>query len=251
MVRRIGRSPGFTLIEMGIVLVVIGLVTAGGASAIGPIVENSKIAQTNQKLDRIEQALVLHIIRYGCLPCPAVGSETYTAGDADLGRASTDAAVRYASGCQSADCLAVGVVPWVNLGLSEADITDGFGTRITFQLATVTAPAPRLQDTNGMVRTPPSTYPVGNIPVQNAGATALTSEAAYVLLSHGPNRSDGYQATTGAPMAAGTDANEVLNAGGATYVQDDRSQTFDDIVRWRTAPLMIQFCGTNSCGNPV
>ena len=69
MMKRAGLAVGFTLIEMSIVLVVIGLVLSGGIAAVTPIVQNTKVAETNQKLDRIEQALILHVIRNGCLPC--------------------------------------------------------------------------------------------------------------------------------------------------------------------------------------
>ncbi len=64
---------GFTLIEMAIVLVVMGILISGGLLAVAPVIENSKVSETNQKLDRLEQALIVHVIRNGCLPCPATG----------------------------------------------------------------------------------------------------------------------------------------------------------------------------------
>lgn len=267
--RGLGRLPemkwrdtlarGFTLIEMAIVMVVIGLVLSGGLVAVAPVLQSSKISQTHQRLDRVEQALILHVIRYGCLPCPAdpgLASTSSNAGVANSGGA------YYKTGCSSGSCQQVqGIVPWVNLGIAENDMTDGFGARIDYALAD------GLQLTNGMVRTAPSTYPVPTGPltvenyalVEQTGGTAAT-RAAYVLVSHGSDRFDAYIAQTGTRITTGpnsTSTTQLENGdGNATFVQDDfhnvsGSSYFDDIVRWRTAPMIIQLCGTNACGNPA
>ncbi len=255
-------ARGFTLIEMAIVMVVIGLLLSGGLVAVAPVLQNSKISETNQRLDRVEQALLLHVIRYGCLPCPADSGLAST--NANAGKADIAAGTYYSSGCQaSGACAATGVVPWVNLGLSENDITDGFGARIDYTVAQ------DLQLTNGMVRTPPSTYPsptTGNGLIvlnysnieQTGGADA--TRAAYVLVSHGPDRFGGYLAQSGSgPLSSASSSSATQtenNDADVTFVQDDVHSTigstyFDDIVRWRPAPLIIQLCGTNACGNPA
>ena len=253
MVKRIGLTLGFTLIEMGIVLVVIGLILSGGLVAVAPVIQNSKISETNQRLDRIEQALIVHVVRYGCLPCPAAGATASTA--AGAGQANGT----YSSGCTATACAAVptqGVVPWLNLGLSEADITDGFGTRIAYAVDN------DLVATNSMRRTG-ITYPVANLEVDlNATPVHITDAAAgngaaYVLISHGPNRHGGFRAIDGgAAVAAGTfGALETGNTDGTPFYQTDFNSSpaayFDDIVRWRSAPIMVQLCGATACGNPA
>ncbi len=173
MVKRIGLTLGFTLIEMGIVLVVVGLLLSGGLTAVAPVIQNSKISETNQKLDRIEQALILHVIRYSCLPCPATGADAsgaVTEGQAAAGGVYT--------GCPAAptNCDNVrGVVPWVNLGLSEADVTDGFGTRISYAIGTA-----NLQNSGEMVRVPPSGYPAGTVTVNNLQGTQIAGWCALI-----------------------------------------------------------------------
>ncbi len=252
MVKRSGHSLGFTLIEMAIVLVVIGLVLSGGLVGIAPVIQNSKNSESGQRLDRIEQALILHVIRYGCLPCPATpgdASSVATAGQAVAG------GTPYATGCQAGVCTnAQGVVPWVNLDLSENDITDGFGTRISYALSA----ANTLQVSNGMVRTPPSTYPVGDLDVNNVSGTNITSVAAYVLVSHGSNRAYGFLSQVGGTAITDpfSSVPELANSNGSPFVQDDYNGVrgtgyFDDLVRWRSAPMMIQLCGSNACGNPA
>jgi prepilin-type N-terminal cleavage/methylation domain-containing protein len=256
MVKRIGLTLGFTLIEMAIVLVVIGLILSGGLVAVAPVIQNSKNAETNQKLDRIEQALIVHTIRYGCLPCPAAGATASTA--AGVGQALDD--VVYPSGCADNTCDAQqGVVPWVNLGLSEGDITDGFGSRISYAVD-----ADLTGDTD-MQRTPPSTYPGGDLIVQNNAGTELTggtagNRAAYVLIGHGSNRAFGFMASVGGAALTSpysSSLEEDNSDGTPAYRQDDLNDNrtgdvyFDDLVRWRSAPMIIQLCGSNACGNPA
>src|SRR4051812_35690135 len=62
---------GFSLVEIAIVLVVVGLLVSGGLLGLAPVLAGNKISQTNAQMDRIEQALVLYVIQNGCLPCPA------------------------------------------------------------------------------------------------------------------------------------------------------------------------------------
>jgi len=269
--RRESYTQGFTLIEMAIVMVVIGLLLSGGILALAPVIQSSKTSDTNSRLDRVEQALLVYVIQNGCLPCPAnpaTASTVATAGQAVIGGVAnpTPCTVGPAIVCDfRAGATVPGVVPWITLGLSEADATDGFGNRIAYTISN------GLQVTNGMERTPPATYPSGTITVYNYAVTEpstaqQTPAAAYVLVSYGPDASFGHAAGTGALQAAkygqtaGDTSPEGTNATGGggnnLFVQDTLygvggAGYFDDIVRWRTAPNIIQSCGSNACGNPA
>lgn len=245
---------GFSLIEMAIVLVVIGIVLSGGLLAVSPVLQSSKENETNARMDRIEQALTLYVIRYGCLPCPA--EPAIASGGTNAGW--SHGAAYYNSGCTTAcDATTVatqGVVPWVTLGLSEAEGRDGFGQRIDYAVTAA------LVATNGMMRTPPSTYPSGTITVQMSTANASaqqTTAAAYALISHGVDRSLSWNAAGQRFVDPNSSADQTNNSNGTPFVQDlmIRNTTtynyFDDIVRFRTAPMIIQLCGTNACGNPA
>jgi prepilin-type N-terminal cleavage/methylation domain-containing protein len=256
MTLRAALARGFTLIEMAIVIVVIGLVLSGGLVAVAPVLQSSKISETNEKLDRIEQALILYTIRNGCLPCPADPGLDSTAANSKAGLADANAGTYYSSGCTTGTCASPGVVPWITLGLSETDATDGWGARIDYTVSSSSG----LQNTNGMVRTPPSTYPAGALMVNNYSGTQQTLYAAYVLVSHGSDRFDAYMAQTGTRITSGpnsTSTTQLENGNtNTTFVQDvyysvTGSGYFDDLVRWRTAPMIIQLCGTNACGNPA
>ena len=198
------RMRDFTLIEMSIVLVVIGLIISGGIVALGPIAQRGQIAETEGKLDRIEDALVLYAIQNSCLPCPA---DSNTSGTAAIGEhAITGGNIVPGGACagaSSGDVCYLGndaVLPWLTLGLQRSDAVDAWGTLITYHIsegATATgANCDDFQDganvataagTGGFSRSG-TTYPIGCLDVENevAAFTTITTAAAYVLISHGP-----------------------------------------------------------------
>jgi len=275
--RRKSGKRGFTLIEIAVVLVIVGLLIGATVTGVQPVVLSSKISQTNTKMDRIELALLAYVMQNGCLPCPANGQLGSAASSPGNTAVSSDAGWSYGAptryygpnhatnnqpcaaptgtGCQQT----VGVVPWNSLGLRDADTVDQWQNRITYAVTsslTVTAGT-------SMARTAPTSYPVGGITVENNAGTDQTTVAAYVLISHGPDRSYGFAAQNGATMANShsvTTTNQNVNnpsAGTATTFRQDRAVTgegatyFDDIVRFKTAPVIVQTCGKNACGNPA
>lgn len=248
-------ARGFTLIEMAIVLVVIGLILSGGLLTLSPVLQGSRVSDTKSKLDAIEDALLVYSIQHNCLPCPATA--TTATGGANVGQALPQPLD--ANGCSTGACTnARGVVPWVTLGLPEADATDAWGMRITYAITNGLA-------TNGNMDRNGSDYsPLGTLLVSDLNApagSAVTTAAAYVLVSHGPDRAFAYAASTGNLQAdphgsANTDPqgrNAVTSS--TNFIQDDirtveNAAYYDDIVRWRSKPVLIQKCGSGSCGNP-
>ncbi len=269
------RSRGFTLIEMGIVLVVIGLVVSGGIATIGPFADARKSTATTDRMDQIEKALRLHVIRYGCLPCPADGTVNTSTG-ANPGMSVAGGAAVAIGTCAAAACLtASGVVPWREVGLSEDDITDGWGNRIRYAVAgssvvaaTCAAPTASLQLADGMRRTTGATgcYPTGNLTVNNldivAAAEPDVQNAAYVLVSNGSDKALALRAGTGGATGdlygqAGGGGGQDENTNGDINFASGRlngssgATHFDDITRFTTAALVIQLCGPGTCGNPT
>ena len=266
------RAPGFSLVEIAIVLVVIGLIVSGGLLGLSPVLQANKVTQTNTQMDKIEQSLVLYVIQNGCLPCPADPRNVADA-TANAGRA-LDTTGAYTTGCSAAIATACtntqGLVPWVNLGLAKADVLDGYGQLIDYATATGV--------NYSLTRTPPSTYTAGSLRVNDYAAveqTPSTSRAAYVLISHGMDGSYAFTGFTNAATAAtagqkpdpnsGTRQQSNRAGGGpggpftasAAYYQDTAKSAagangyFDDIVRYKTGPVIIQSCGSNACGNPA
>lgn len=252
---RSAMARGFTLIEMAIVLVVVGLILSGGILAVGPILENTKTTETRARLELIEKAILIYTIQNGCLPCPANGAAGTAAGPA----------LPATCGACTVATLADRVVPWTTLGLSRNDATDGWGNLISY----VVDPDLTLTATS-MVRTTSATDPYPNddpgeglYVVDADDGTELTSRAGYILISHGR---DGFGArtTNGTAYAAAPAGNtsqlgnaaKACTLAGTPCYQGDRidlngNTMFDDIVLWRTPALIIQQCGDNACGNPA
>jgi prepilin-type N-terminal cleavage/methylation domain-containing protein len=267
---------GFTLIEMAIVMVIIGLVFTGATTIALPVFTSEKIDLTQRRMTTIQQALQVYVIQNGCLPCPASGTARSTVAADHPGEALNTGGtyVNSTTHCTATACItANGVVPWITLGLSELDAVDGWSHRIGYAVsqgitncAGITPAG--LQDTNGVVRCGISTSPVfpqGTMSIWNndSPATVEVTTAAYALVSAGPDGALSYSQTTGGTTGnrysqtytAGVPGQAMNNSSGneRTYGNLNGLSTtahFDDIVRFATAPNMIQKCGANACGNP-
>tara|TARA_R110000868_G_scaffold26661_14_gene102448 strand:- start:3405 stop:4196 length:792 start_codon:yes stop_codon:yes gene_type:complete len=259
------KDRGFTLIEVAILLVVIGLIAAGGLAIINPLLDSGRASTTLKRMALVEKALQSYIQQFGCLPCPANGALASTAAG-NFGR-SLDSAGLVAGNCTANSCVTGTlsyVVPWITLGLSEEQATDGWNSRIRYFVGAGTPcnAAAGLQDTNGMTRCTTTSYPAGNVTItDNDGVFAATTNAAYVIVSSGPDQSRALKYRTGtltgdryAQTGGGLGQEENFDDD-ATYSYGDfisvnGTTHFDDIVRYKSAPVMIQQCGPGACGNP-
>lgn len=118
---------GFSLLELGIVLIILTILLGGAALTISGRVEEQRRVTTTTKLAGVETAITLFVAQTQRLPCPANGTLP-----------STDANAGLEQRGMSGDCTGQqqnGVVPWRTLGLTEADATDGWYHRITYRAA--------------------------------------------------------------------------------------------------------------------
>ena len=273
---------GFTLIEMAIVMAILGLVVVGATKIVLPVMDSKKADVTVGRLILIQKALQLYVIRYGCLPCPA-NAALNSGSSANAGQSlisgGTTTYVTATIHCTSSPCYATaggaggsgtfGGVPWITLGLSEDDVTDGWDHRIRYDVSTTSTPctggATGLQNDNGMVRCAlgaSPAYPTGAMVLTDFDSGSSASTGAYVLVSSGPDGSMARTKGTGSyttdrygqeAVATGQGRNYQGGAAGFAYGSfnaTNGTSHFDDIVRTSTAANMIQKCGANACGNP-
>ena len=103
------QQVGFTLVEMAIVMVIIGLLLTNSLRPLSSIVEQRRIKQTDQTLEDIKEALLGYTILHGRLPCPAEYAKFDGVNDAVVGREDTTL------------CDKEGYLPWVDLGVGRYD----------------------------------------------------------------------------------------------------------------------------------
>ncbi len=235
------RARGFTLIEIAVVLVIAALMIALFAALGSGLLAQQKRQTTNSRLAGIDAALVQYVQQQRKLPCPADGTAN-TGADA---------------GC--AGNQANGVVPWAALGLSESDIVDGWGRRITYRVEPFFTGSAKMdmskcdpagQEVGAVATcnaactssaltscTPPSNYlSTRGLPLQNVAGAPLTGTgppntmAAYVLISHGETGGGGYLSTGVLFASTTTDGTQeqknyanLAYTPGVTYYVDDQT----------------------------
>ncbi|MBF0306315.1 MAG: type II secretion system protein [Alphaproteobacteria bacterium] len=112
-----GRQAGFSLIEMSIVLVILGLIVGSGVGIGSSYYSRSKVAEARVMMDRAERALRDYAAAYRALPCP----NTDGTGIADGTTTCTGNQVN-------------GVLPWATLGLRREEATDPWKHYLTYRV---------------------------------------------------------------------------------------------------------------------
>ena len=185
------RSPGFSLIEMAFVLVIITLLLGGLLVPFTTQVEQRRIAETQKAMEEIKEALLGYAIAKGHLPCPAV--------DAINGIAQASCPL------EAPDVNVTGFLPWATLGIARSDawgrlyryaVTEDFAKPFTLD-------TPDKPDKINL-----------NTRASDGSLTTLASNAAAVVISHGKNGYGGKYEGGISDVAPAVSADEVTNAMG-------------------------------------
>ena len=121
-------AHGFSLVELSIVLIVIGLLTSAAIEPLQAMVDRHRVQGTQRALEAAREALIGHIVATGVLPCPVArrgGSleegivwSTGTSATATVGTSLNASAQRP---CETS----AGALPAVALGVAGATDTQG------------------------------------------------------------------------------------------------------------------------------
>jgi len=222
------QSTGFTLVEMAMVLVIVGLLIGGLVTPLSMQLEQRKVSETQKALDDAREALIGYALRYGYLPCPAqsasVGLEDRT-------------------GTRCTGEKRAGYLPWATLGLPKLDAWNHL-----FRYSVTPAFADSSPITHFTLATPRDiTVATRDMRGGLTPATG-TADIPAVIISHGKN---GYGATTdqGTTIAdvGNGNADEKLNASSATsfvtrLINDNPAQPggeYDDMVAWLSPNILF------------
>ena len=238
------KSPeeaGFSLLEMAIVLLIVGLLLGGLIMPLSSRMDQQKIDTTRQQLEQVRQALVGYALAHDALPCPATP-------------ASSGLASATGTGCTRQH----GFVPAVTLGLAgtlndDKLLLDAWGSPIRYSVTNSDANAngnwdfvrPGEMRTVTLANLAPSldvcTTTAGSTATACASnATTLTSTAPAVILSLGKDWASASSAdqleNLGATVGGGPSGRTYPVAADEVFVNRALGAVpgneFDDIVTW-------------------
>ncbi|HEX5057180.1 MAG TPA: prepilin-type N-terminal cleavage/methylation domain-containing protein [Gammaproteobacteria bacterium] len=217
------KQTGFTLVELSMVLVVIGLILGTAITALTSFLARAQFSETRAQLALVQEALIGYAISKGRLPCPDVNDYPPTA--PTMGSASDG--VGDMTGTSPGDtCVReYGYLPYAELGLPPRDI---WGTYYQYRVDDVYADIPPA----GQTVTFSLTETEGEIDVKDSAASAnpIADNIVALVFSAGPN------AHVSVP-AVSADEDENLN-NDRIYVDKDyvpagaSTPEFDDILNW-------------------
>lgn len=242
-----GKSAGFSLVEMAMVLMIIGLLLGGLLPTLSNQMETRQIAETRKEMADIREVLTGFMLINGRLPCPAqatiptgsnnAGTEA-TVGTACSckGASGNDNMIAWASGVACTDTSITGVLPWVTLGTGE---TDAWGRRFTYRIST---------DFADLNSAPSATFTLSSTGVQkvyqntaDAAADINKVTTPAVFISHGKNGYGAYQQQGKKLLLPDpTPPEELENSDDDNkFISQDYSTNFDDIVSWLSQNMLV------------
>ena len=267
MTAHTSRQRGFTLLEMVIVLGIMSSLLAAFFSFYQPMLTAQSNAATKQKMERVMNALSSYALRVNHLPCPAWPQETTSTliGKTDYNAGHCTAPV------------ARGIVPYVDLGLSEDDVKDGFGHFMTYLVPTaVTTPTTDATDL-GSVFCSPTLVTDSNLIQVRRPAGVVESRMVVALISYGAggvgayNMEQSLASASNRRCAIGSEScsnygqldtklgtnereNVVDRMGNNIYIDPYSTQVgtshFDDTVGYTTGVSLIGRFGLTGCLPP-
>lgn len=227
------KQSGFTLIELAVVLVIIGVLLGSFLGTLGARIDTTRRAEAQAELERIKSALLGYTYSSGgpYLPCPCTTDCDADADDPDVQPGQED---RAGSTCSAgaADGY-LGYLPWGTLGLKP---TDAWNTLYSYWVY------PDFSDNAGFDLSDTGN---GEIRTRNPKGTAtplVASNVVAIIFTHGKNTYGGLNVEGNArPAIPAANVDEANNTdtdsafvsrtpteAGATIAGGE----FDDMVIW-------------------
>jgi prepilin-type N-terminal cleavage/methylation domain-containing protein len=221
------RPHGFTLVEIAIVLVVVGLLIGGLITPLSTQLEQRRTTDTQRAMDDARDALIGFSVRNGYLPCPAISAAN---------------GLEDRTGERCTNERRTGFLPWATLGMPKLDswghlyfysVTPEFAdSALPFQLSTPRDITVATRDAAG-----------------NLVAATAPNDIPAVILSVGKNGFGGFSdlGVRAADAGAGNADEKVnMNPGGTAYIARGASDNaalpggaYDDLVVWVSPNILF------------
>lgn len=225
----LGKMRGFTLVEMAVVLVIVGLLLGGLLLPLSAQMDQRNYTETQKSLEEIKEALIGYALSHGYFPCPA---KSATDGTEDR------AGVTCTGGKRK------GHLPWAELGVTKLD---SWGHLFRYSVTLVYA------DSGTKIGLSPLT--ARDITIQtrdslgNIQNLSNANDIPAAVVSMGKNGVWGYDTDgtqVGDASATNVDEDTNGNGNGQTFVSRIPSSNtaaaggeFDDIVTWISPNVYI------------
>ena len=231
------HHKGFTLIEMAVVLVIVGILLGSFIGTLTSRINVTKKSDALSELEEIKQSMMAYAFVNGYLPCPDCDAVAGACTAALVGDGIADHDVG------NNRCIldeASGNVPWVTLGLGRGD---SWGSHYRYAVQNEYADSDTLFSLS-TITVDPFSINEPNFVADATGATphSLADNVVAIILSHGSN---GYGAinvdniANPAIPAANLDELENTDNDADYYMRPETSaetsiagKEFDDIVIW-------------------
>ena len=258
------KKLGFSMIELSVVLVVMGIMTVGMISLGTATLESAKIAETKSIIAKIQKAMIVYYKKNNSLPCPADGTLALTDNNFAFEQktnSSSDTTISNATCSASysnliSTVMYYGTVPTRTLKLPDYYAFDAWGNRITYNISKDCVDPDNWNSSHANIcrKLASPSLPGGSITITDINLNPILDDAAYFLVSHGKNGVGAWRRAGGStriPSTASTSARETSNAhvntSGVTsgydilfrsdFINDGdvTANYFDDITFWQTA----------------
>lgn len=221
-------ARGFTLIELAIALVVVGLLLGMLTPALGMRIEQRQIAETRQALADAQEALLGFAVANGRLPRPAV---SFANGEETPQPCADDAAC-------------TGFLPWQTLGTRR---TDGWQKLIRYSVTPAHANATFTLGTTATKKILSRNESGALLYLVGSASTCSAESPCAVAVIHSAGRNNWGTLADGAAVGdqSSTNTDEDSNASASTrFVARPHGSVpgggeFDDLVSWLPATILM------------
>lgn len=120
--QKLRLQKGFTLIELAVVLVIVGILLGSFIGTLASRINVTKKSDAIEELEEIKQSMMAYAFVHGYLPCPDCDVDDVAAGGVCAAAIVGDGVADYDAGANRChENERAGNVPWVTLGLGRGD----------------------------------------------------------------------------------------------------------------------------------